>query len=85
LPCINLGGGVEAEYDVFEVLSNRSLKWHLCVRGKQRALDMLKALGSRTFNECFATNFETQEIIGRVNGENVASQSILEDYSSTAK
>jgi len=62
-----LGGGVETEYDVFEVLSNRSVKWRLCVREKQRALDMLKALGSRTFNECFATNIDTQEIIGRVN------------------
>jgi len=58
---------VETEYDVFEVLSNRSVKWRLCVREKQRALDMLKALGSRTFNECFATNIDTQEIIGRVN------------------
>jgi len=75
---------VETEYDLFEVLSNRSVKWHLCVRGKQRALDMLKALGSRTFHECFATDFETQEIIGRVNSESVASQSILEDYRSTA-
>ena len=58
---------METEYDVFEVLSNRSVKWRLCVREKQRALDMLKALGSRTFNECFATNIDTQEIIGRVN------------------
>ena len=75
---------METEYDVFEVLLNRSIKWHLCVRGKQRALDMLKALGIRTFNECFATDLGTQEIIGRVNSGNIAAESIIEDYRSTA-
>jgi hypothetical protein len=71
---------VETEYDVFEILLNRSVKWHLCVREKQRALNMLKALGSRTFNECFATNLETHEIIARVNNGSIGTQSILEDY-----
>jgi hypothetical protein len=75
---------VETEYDVFEILLNRSVKWHLCVREKQRALNMLKALGSRTFNECFATDLETHEIIARVNNGNIASQAILEDYTSVA-
>jgi hypothetical protein len=60
---------METEYDVFEILLNRTVKWHLCVREKQRALDMLKALGSRTFNECFAPDLRTREIIGRVNNE----------------
>jgi hypothetical protein len=58
---------MNAEFDVFEILLNGSIKWHLSVREKQRALDMLKAVGSMTFNECFATALETQEIIGRVN------------------
>jgi len=58
------------------------LKWHLCVREKQRALDMLKALGSQTFNECFATDLETHEIIARVNSGSIAAQSIIEDYRS---
>jgi len=71
---------MKTEFDVFEVLPNRSVKWHFCVREKQLALDMLTALGSRTFNECFATDLGTQEIIGRVNGGNVAPQSIIEDY-----
>lgn len=60
---------METEYDVFEILLNRSVKWHLCVREKQRALDMLKAVGSRTFNECFATDLGTGEIIARANSE----------------
>jgi hypothetical protein len=71
---------VETEYDVFEILLNRSVKWHLCVHEKQRALDMLKALGTRTFNECFATNLGTQEVIGRVNSGSTGSQAVLEDY-----
>jgi hypothetical protein len=78
------GGTLESEYDVFEVLLNRSVKWHLCVREKQRALDMLKALGSRTFNECFATDLGTQEIIGRVNSRSIGAQSVIEDYRATA-
>jgi hypothetical protein len=75
---------VETEYDVFEILLNRSVKWHLCVREKQRALDMLKALGSRTFNECFATDLGTHEIIARVNSVSIGTQSVLEDYRSAA-
>jgi len=75
---------MHTEYDVFEILLNRSVKWHLCVREKQRALDMLRALGSRTFNECFATDLGTQEIIGRVNHGNITGQTIVEDYRATA-
>jgi len=75
---------VKTEYDVFEILLNHSVKWHLCVREKQRALDMLKALGRRTFNECFATDLETHEIIARVNSGSIAAQSIIEDYRSAA-
>jgi len=55
------------QYDVFEILLDRSVKWRLCVRNKQRAIDLLKALGNQTFNECFATDLWTREIIGRVN------------------
>jgi hypothetical protein len=73
---------METEYDVFEIRLNRSVKWHLCIREKQCALDMLKALGTRTFNECFATDLETHEIIGRVNSESIGSEAVLEDYRS---
>jgi hypothetical protein len=75
---------METEYDVFEVLLNRSVKWHVCVREKQHALDMLKALGSRTFNECFATILGTQEIIGRVNCGSLTAKSSIEDYRAIA-
>lgn len=63
---------MENEYDVFEILLNRTVKWQLCVREKQCALDMLRSLGSRTFNECFAMDLNTQEVIGRVNQETSA-------------
>jgi len=75
---------VETESDVFEALPNRSVKWHLCVRGKQRALDILKALAIRTFNECFATDPRTREIIGRVNSEKISEQTIWEDHRAAA-
>lgn len=55
------------EYDVFEVLPNRSLTLRASVRGAHSALEALKAVGSRTLNECFAADLETQEVIGRVN------------------
>jgi hypothetical protein len=75
---------MDTDYDVFEILLDRSVKWHLSVRDKQRALDMLKAVGCRTFNECFATNLGTREIIGRVNSGSIAAQSIVEDHRATA-
>jgi hypothetical protein len=75
---------VDTEYDVFEILFNRSVKWHVCVREKQDALDMLRAVGSRTFNECFAMNLATREIIGRVNNGNIDAQHIVEERMSIA-
>jgi hypothetical protein len=65
---------MNAEFDVFEILLNGSVKWHLCSREKQRALDMLKAVGTRTYNECFAMDLETREIIGRVNESHLAAR-----------
>jgi len=70
---------MNAEFDVFEILQNGSVKWHVCVQEKQRALNMLRAVGSRTFNECFATDLETQEIIGRVNERHLADSSMMND------
>jgi len=72
---------VETEYDIFEVLLNRSVRWHVCVREKQLALYTLKVLGTQTFNECFATNLGTHEIIGRVNSGSICTQAVLEDVS----
>jgi hypothetical protein len=72
---------MDAEYDGFEVLQDRSVRWRFCLQGKQRALDTLKALGTRTFNECFATDLATREIIGRMNNRTIASQAIAEERS----
>ena|SRR5579863_1057261 len=72
-----------AEVDVFEVLLHRSLKCPLCVREKQRALDTLRAVGSRTFNECFPSALETQEIIGRVNEAGLAARSVVSGHRNT--
>ena len=76
---------METEYDVFEILPTRSVKWHRVAREKQRALDMLKAIGSRTFNECFATNLESREVIGRVNCGSPVAESVVEDYKAVAR
>ena len=72
---------MKTEYDLFEILPNRSLVWHAWVRGTQGALEMLKAVGNRTCNECFATDLETREIIGsvNVNKEGRAAQSIVNE------
>lgn len=78
-------GSMGIDYDIFEILLNGRLKWHLCARGEQRALAMLKAEGSRTANECFAINLCTREIIGRVNSRSIAAQSIVEDPQATAR
>jgi hypothetical protein len=75
---------MDAEYDGFEVLQDRSVRWRFCLQGKQRALDMLKALGTRTFNECFATDLTTREIIGRVNNGSIAAQIIMEEHTACA-
>jgi serine/threonine-protein kinase RIO1 len=55
------------EYDVFEILPDKSLLWRVWARGEQRALELLKAAGIKTPNECFAIDLKRQEIIGRVN------------------
>lgn len=75
---------MDADYDVFEILFHGSVKWHFCARSKQRTFDILNAVGSRTFNECFAINLCTREIIGRVNSGSIAAQSIVEDHRATA-
>jgi hypothetical protein len=79
------GGPMDTDYDLFEVLFDRSVKWRSCVRDRQRALDMLKVVGSRTFNQCFAINLRTHEIIGRVNSGHIAAQPIVEDHRATAR
>jgi hypothetical protein len=45
---------------------------------------MLKALGTRTFNECFATDLATREIIGCVNKGRTAAQTIMVEHMAAA-
>jgi hypothetical protein len=75
---------MDTEYDVFEILQDRSVRWRFCLPGKQRAPHTLKALGARTFNECFATNLATREIIGRVNDGSIAAQTIMKEHGACA-
>jgi hypothetical protein len=58
---------VENEFDVFETLHDRSVRWHLRVRGFQPALAKLERVSKQTTNECFAIDLATETIIGRVN------------------
>jgi hypothetical protein len=69
---------MDREYDVFEVYPDHSLRWRVCILGRQAALAALEALRNATVNECFATDTGTQEIIGRVN-EGRAPPRILDD------
>lgn len=76
---------METEYDIFEILLNRSVKWHLCAQGKKAATYMLKLVASRTFNECLAIDLATQETLARMNcGSFAAVQSNVNGYQPTA-
>jgi hypothetical protein len=55
------------QYDRFEIYEDYSMMWRGCVQGAQPAIATLKAMGHQTHNECFATNLQTKEVIGRVN------------------
>ena len=58
---------MEHEFDVFETLPDRSVRWRACIRGTQPALTKLKSISTQTINEVFAIDLATQTIIGRVN------------------
>ncbi len=75
---------METEYDIFEILLNRSVKWHLCAQGRKGALYMLKLVGDRTLNECFAIDLGTRATIARVNCGNAAAPSIIDNCAATA-
>jgi hypothetical protein len=71
-------GIVNHDYDVFEIYPDHSIKWRISVHGTQNALATLEALTKQTVNECFASDMDTQEIVGHVN-EGRASARILDD------
>jgi len=58
---------MEHEFDVFETLPDRSVRWRACIRGIQPALTKLRSMSKLTVNEVFAIDLATQTIIGRVN------------------
>jgi len=58
---------MELEYDVFETLPDRSVRWRSSVRGTQSALAILRGISEQTVNECFAIHIDTMIIIGRAN------------------
>ena len=64
---------METEYDIFEVSADLTIRWHICVSGKKRALNALKIVGLQTLNQCFATELKTGEIIGWANKKETAS------------
>ena len=58
---------MEHEFDVFETLPDRSVRWRACIRGIQPALTKLRSMSKLTANEVFAIDITTQKIIGRIN------------------
>jgi hypothetical protein len=63
---------VEHEYDVFEKLPDRSIRWRTSVRGIQPALATLDVISNKTTNECFAIHIDTKTIIGTVRTRSMA-------------
>jgi hypothetical protein len=50
------------EYDVFEVLADKSLIWRACASGVQAAIYKLEAVGRHNTHDCFAINLRTREL-----------------------
>ena len=73
---------MEHDYDLFEVFPDHTVRWCGCIHGTRAALAKLQLLAQQTDNECFATDFSTQEIIGRVN-QGRATVGILDDWIDT--
>jgi hypothetical protein len=63
---------LEHEYDVFETLPDRSVRWHVSVRGTQSALAKLQGISKQTANECFAIHLDTKTIIATVQARSLA-------------
>jgi hypothetical protein len=63
---------LEHEYDVFETLPDRSVRWRTSIRGTQLALAKLDVISKQTPNECFAIHLDTKTIIGTVQARSLA-------------
>ena len=75
---------MNAEYDVFEILSDNSLTWRTCAQGRLHALEILNAVGKQTSNACFVIDLKEQKIIGGVNDGDSTSQIITNERSCPA-
>jgi hypothetical protein len=60
-------GGMDREYDLFEILPDGSVLWRAVVPGLENALARLKMLGSLSTNEHFAIHTPTRTVVSRVN------------------
>ena len=67
---------MDREYDIFERLSDTSVRCLTRVQGTLHVSKVLEARGKQTTNECFAMNIRTREIIARVN-DNAAQRAKL--------
>jgi hypothetical protein len=57
------------EYDIVEVLHDRSLRWSSRVKGTTAGLVALEQVSRKTINECFAIHVSTQTILARVKSD----------------
>jgi len=55
------------DFDIFETLPDRSVRWRACVHGTEAVLNKLVKISMQTVNEVFAIDLATQKIIGRIN------------------
>ena len=69
---------MDSRYDVFQIYPDHSIRWRVCVVGRQETLVELEALTNETVNKYFATDVGTQEIVGHVH-EGRAQERILDD------
>jgi hypothetical protein len=58
------------EYDIFEVVEDRSVRWHACSRGTTAVFATLEQFAKKVTNECFAIRLSTQTILARVKHHN---------------
>jgi hypothetical protein len=67
------------EYDIFEIMPDRSLLWRACTRSLKNANLMLMDFSKQSTNEFFAIHLLTNEIVARSNHESERSDSARMD------
>jgi hypothetical protein len=69
---------MDRDYDIFERLSDASLRCLVRVHGTRHVPRVLEERGKQTANECFAMNIRTREIIARVNDKMARRAELIE-------